>query len=110
MMIHPIGERQWEDVNWDGKGHRTCINMELGTFCWLLYPGMVTMGGQQQAARTWDHLALKLYADQGTCQDGVAHMFLVSLVDNFQILIVCTLTFEFNSLLQPGILSLGRWH
>jgi hypothetical protein len=48
---------------------------------------MVTVGGRQQATRTWDHWALKSYTDQGTCQDGVAHMFWVSLVDNFQILI-----------------------
>jgi hypothetical protein len=32
-MISPVGEHQWEDINWNGEGHRTCINMELGTFC-----------------------------------------------------------------------------
>jgi hypothetical protein len=21
-VIHPVGERQWEDVNWNGQGHR----------------------------------------------------------------------------------------
>jgi hypothetical protein len=31
-VIRPVGERQWEDVNWDGEGHRTCINTKLGTF------------------------------------------------------------------------------
>jgi hypothetical protein len=31
---------------------------------------------------------LKPYVDQGSCQDGVAHMFWVSLVDKFQILFV----------------------
>jgi hypothetical protein len=46
MVIHPIGERQWEDVNWSGEGHHTSINMELGAFRWLLYPDMVTMGGR----------------------------------------------------------------
>jgi hypothetical protein len=45
MVIHPVGERQWEDVNWNDVGHRTCINPELGIFCRLLYPGMVTVGG-----------------------------------------------------------------
>jgi hypothetical protein len=48
---------------------------------------MVTVRGQLQAAHTWGHRALKIYADQGTYQDGVAHMFWVSLVDNIQILI-----------------------
>jgi hypothetical protein len=86
-VIHPVGEHQWEDVNWDSEGHRTCINMELGTFCRLLYPGMVILGTRQQAARTWDHWSWKPYADHGTCQDGMAHMFWESLVDNFQILI-----------------------
>jgi hypothetical protein len=45
MVRRLVGERQWESVNWNSEGHRTCINMELGTFCQLLYPGMVTMGG-----------------------------------------------------------------
>jgi hypothetical protein len=48
---------------------------------------MVTVGGRQQAARTWDHWALNPYTDQGTYQDDVANMFWVSLVYNFQILI-----------------------
>jgi hypothetical protein len=87
MVICPVGDRSWEDVNWNGEGHRTCINMDLGTFCRLLYPGMVNVKGQRQVARSWDHWALKNYVDQGTCQDGVTHMFWVSLVDNFQILI-----------------------
>jgi hypothetical protein len=74
-MIHPVGDYSWEDVNGDGEGHRTYINAELGTFCRLLYPGMVTVGSQLQAPRTWDHWALKTYVDQGSCQDDVAHMF-----------------------------------
>jgi hypothetical protein len=74
-MIHPVGDYSWEDVNWNGEGHRTYINVELEAFCRLLYPDMVTVGGQLQAARTWDHWALKMYADQGSCQDDVAHMF-----------------------------------
>jgi hypothetical protein len=92
MMIRPVGERQWEDVNWDDEGHRTCINAELGTFYRLLYPDMVTVGSRQQAEHTWNHWMLKPYANLGTYQDGVAHMFWVSLVDNFQILI--TLYFD----------------
>jgi hypothetical protein len=61
--------------------------MELDTYCLLLYPGMVTVGGRRQAARSWTHRALKPYANQGSCQDGVAHMFYISLVDNFPIFI-----------------------
>jgi hypothetical protein len=26
-----------EDVDWDGVGHRTCINQELGMFCAFPY-------------------------------------------------------------------------
>jgi hypothetical protein len=37
-------DESWEDVNWDGVGHRTYINQEMGTFCRLLYLGMVTPG------------------------------------------------------------------
>jgi hypothetical protein len=39
-----VGE-SWEDVNQDSVGHRTCVNQERGTFCRLVYPGMVTAGG-----------------------------------------------------------------
>jgi hypothetical protein len=40
MVIHLVGEHLWEDVNWNGQGHRSCANTELRTFCRLLYPGM----------------------------------------------------------------------
>jgi hypothetical protein len=46
MVIHLVGEHQWEDVSWNDEGHNSCINTELGIYCWLLYPGMVTMGGR----------------------------------------------------------------
>jgi hypothetical protein len=38
------------------------------------------------------------------------HMFGVSLVDNFQILIALYSGMQINTLLHPGILSLGRRH
>jgi hypothetical protein len=63
MVICPVGEHQWEDINWSGEGHRTCINTELGTFCQLLYPDMVTVGGRRYAARSWTQWVLKPYAD-----------------------------------------------
>jgi hypothetical protein len=55
MVIRPVGEHQREDVNWNGQGHRTCVNTELGTFCRLLYPGMVPVGGRREVARSWTH-------------------------------------------------------
>jgi hypothetical protein len=54
-VIYSVGEHQWEDVNWNNEGHHTCINTELGTFCRLLYPGMVTVGDRRQAVRLWFH-------------------------------------------------------
>jgi hypothetical protein len=77
-----VGE-SWEDIKWDGEGHRTCVNHELVTFCHLLYSGMVTVAGQRIAARSWTHWALKPYDDQGTFQDAMAKMFWVSLLAIF---------------------------
>jgi hypothetical protein len=83
-VIHPIGEHQWEDVNRNGQGHRTCVNTELETFCRLLYPGMVPVGGRREVACSWTHWMLRQYAaDQGSFQDDVAKMFWVTLVDKF---------------------------
>jgi hypothetical protein len=82
-VIHPVGKRQWEDVSWNSQGHRICVNIELGTFCWLLYPKMVPMADQREAACSWTHWALKQYVDQSSYQDAVANMFCISLIDNF---------------------------
>jgi hypothetical protein len=35
-----VGDHGWEDVNWNGEGHRTVVNIELGTMCWYLYQGL----------------------------------------------------------------------
>jgi hypothetical protein len=81
-----------EDVNWDGVRHRTYVDQELGTFCRLLYPGVVTVGDQRVAARSWTHWGLKPYVDQGTFQDAVAKMFWVSLpatFSNFNCFLFC---------------------
>jgi hypothetical protein len=64
IVIRPVGQ-SWEDINWDGEGHRTYVNHELGTFYRLLYLGMVTVASKRIAARSWTHWALKAYADQG---------------------------------------------
>jgi hypothetical protein len=82
IVIRPMSE-SWEDVNWDGEEHQTCVNYELGTFCRLLYPGMVAVAGKWIAAWSWTHWALKPYIDQGTFQDGVAKLFWVSLLAIF---------------------------
>jgi hypothetical protein len=86
-VIYPVGESQLEDINWNSQGHRNCVNMELGTFCQLLYPGMVPVGDREEAARLWTHWALRQYADQGSFKDATMKMVSVSLVDKFQILI-----------------------
>jgi hypothetical protein len=47
MVIRLVGERQWNDVNWNSQGHRMCVNTKLGTFCRLLLcPGMVPVDGR----------------------------------------------------------------
>jgi hypothetical protein len=30
MVIRPVGEHQWEDINWNDEGHRSCINTGWG--------------------------------------------------------------------------------
>jgi hypothetical protein len=108
-VIHPVGERQWKDINWNGQGHRSCANMELGTFCQLLYPDMVHVGDRWEVAHSWTHWALRQYVDQGSFQNVVKKMFWVSLVDKFQILFVFIFTCEFNSFLHTRTFLFGRW-
>jgi hypothetical protein len=43
LVIRPVGTRQWEDVNWDGTGQRSLINMELGNICRFMHPGIVSV-------------------------------------------------------------------
>jgi hypothetical protein len=59
MVIRPVGEHQWEDVNWNDQGHHNCVNIELGTFCRLLYPGMVPVHRQREVVRSWTHCTLR---------------------------------------------------
>jgi hypothetical protein len=84
-----VGEG-WEDVNWDGVGHGTCINRELGTFVHLLYPGMVTVTGRWIVVWSWTHWALKPHTDQDTFQDGVS-----TIPRYFQILLVSYFVAQF---------------
>jgi hypothetical protein len=64
-----MGE-SWEEVDWDIEGHH--VNQELGMFCHLLYPGMVTVASRWIVERSWTQWALKPYTDQGSFQDAVA--------------------------------------
>jgi hypothetical protein len=66
IVIHPVGERQWEDINWNGLVHHMCVNTKLGSFCRLLYPSMVHIGGRRVATCSWTHWALRQYIDQGS--------------------------------------------
>jgi hypothetical protein len=108
MVIHPFGDRQWEDINWNGQRHRSCVNTELGTFCRLLCSGMVPAGDRQEGARLWTHWTLRQYADCGSFHDVMKKMFAVSLVDKFEILIVFTFTCEYNSLLHARTFLFGQ--
>jgi hypothetical protein len=57
-VIHLVGERQWEDVNWNSQGYCTCVNTELGTwFMWAV---------DEKLHAPWTHWVLKQYADQGS--------------------------------------------
>jgi arginine decarboxylase-like protein len=38
-----VGTRQCEDVDWDGRGHRSLVNTELGIIYRFMYPGMVSV-------------------------------------------------------------------
>jgi hypothetical protein len=52
LFITSVGTRTWKDVDWDGRGHRSIINTDLGTICRYMYPVMVSMGGLLHAARS----------------------------------------------------------
>jgi hypothetical protein len=58
--------RQWEDLDWDGTGRRTKVNMVLGALCRYHYPGMVEVNGVEQAAYHWAHWGLKREHRDGT--------------------------------------------
>jgi hypothetical protein len=77
-FIMPIGTKTWKDVDWDGHGHRSIINTDLGTICHYMYPGMVSVIDLMRAAGSWDDWGCKTYADQGSCQDAVWRKFWVS--------------------------------
>jgi hypothetical protein len=58
-VICPVDEHQWEDINWNGLGHRTCVNTELGTFCRLLYPDVFPVGQPARGCALMDPLRVE---------------------------------------------------
>jgi hypothetical protein len=38
IVIRPVGDCSWEDVNKNGEGHRTCINTVLGDLLLVAIP------------------------------------------------------------------------
>jgi hypothetical protein len=77
-FIMPVGTKIYKDVDWDGHGHHSIINTDLGTICRYMYPGMVSVGGLMRAAHCRDNWGCKTYADQGSCHDAVWRKFWVS--------------------------------
>jgi hypothetical protein len=73
-----VGTKTWKDADWDGRGHHSIINTNLGTICHYMYPGMVSMGSLMRVARSWDDWGRKTYTDLGSCQDAVWRKFWVS--------------------------------
>ncbi|WVZ50860.1 hypothetical protein U9M48_002071 [Paspalum notatum var. saurae] len=46
ILIRPIGDCQWEDVTWDGTGHRRTPNGLLGNLIRVHNPGVVQKDGE----------------------------------------------------------------
>lgn len=76
--------RHWREVAWTGEGHHTKVNATLGALLRYYYPGMVTVNGEQVAARFFEHWALKENVDgqeqDQTCRGAVWKGFWVSLL------------------------------
>jgi hypothetical protein len=75
LFIMPVGTKTWKDADWDGRGHRSIINTDLGTIYHYMYPGMVSVGGLMRAACSWDNWGHKTYADQCSHQDAIWRKF-----------------------------------
>jgi hypothetical protein len=74
-VIMPVGTRIWKDIGRDGRGRRGIINMDLGSICHYMYPGLVFVGGFMRVAHSWNDWGCKTYVDQGSCQDVVQRKF-----------------------------------
>jgi hypothetical protein len=53
-FIMLVGTKTWKDIDWDGRDHRSIINIDLGTICRYMYLGMVSVGGLMHATRSWN--------------------------------------------------------
>jgi hypothetical protein len=65
-VVHPVGERQWEDISWNGQGHCMCVNMVLGPFVDFCTPAWFTWAAKEKLHALWTHWVLRQYADQGS--------------------------------------------
>jgi hypothetical protein len=71
--------RQWEDLSFDGTGHKRQVNGVFGNLVCLHYPGEVPHGGGEvSAAASWADYALSPNVVYGTCQRAVWNDFWVS--------------------------------
>ncbi|WVZ76615.1 hypothetical protein U9M48_024578 [Paspalum notatum var. saurae] len=67
-LIKPIGDSQWEDVTWDGIGHRRTPNGLLGNLICVHNPGVVEKNGETIPVTTWKHFALAPHVTYGSVQ------------------------------------------
>ncbi|WVZ63727.1 hypothetical protein U9M48_013335 [Paspalum notatum var. saurae] len=73
-LIKPIGDNQWEDVTWDGTGHRKTPNGLLGNLIRVHNPGVVEKNGETIPVTTWKHFALAPHVTYGSVQ-GLKYYF-----------------------------------
>jgi hypothetical protein len=69
---------KWEDVTWDGRGHRRSPNGVLGNLIRLYNPGVVEKDGTPIAVTSWKHFALAQNVNHGTMQGLVRNKFWVT--------------------------------
>ncbi|WVZ50878.1 hypothetical protein U9M48_002087 [Paspalum notatum var. saurae] len=73
IPIRPIRDSQWEDVTWDGTGHRRTPNVLLGNIIHVNNPGVVQKNGESIPMTTWKHFALAPHVTYGSVQGPVKH-------------------------------------
>ncbi|WVZ77332.1 hypothetical protein U9M48_025211, partial [Paspalum notatum var. saurae] len=61
-------DSQWEDMTWDGTGHRRTPNGLLGNLIRVHNPGIVEKNGETIAVTTWKHFALAPHVTYGSVQ------------------------------------------
>ncbi|WVZ80127.1 hypothetical protein U9M48_027629 [Paspalum notatum var. saurae] len=69
---------KWEDVTWDGTGHRRTHNGLLGNLIRVHNPGVVEKNGETIPVTTWKHFALAPHVMYGSVQGLVTNSWLKS--------------------------------